>query len=146
MNFFGVLKKFGAVLIGVEHAVAPVISVLEPQLAPAISKLDNWLNRLTNGVVMVEATITQAQAGGIKQDAIINDFQNGIADFQYGLSLVGKSLQYDPDELKGVIDAFAAAYNKAATFKTHWKIVDVAPAAVPAVTSATVAAVTVPKT
>jgi hypothetical protein len=132
MNFFSVLKKIGQVALGIEHVAVPLVEIADPTTIPALSRLDNWVNRISAGVVTVEAQVAQAKAGGLKSASVVADVQNGLADLNSGLALVGKTVQYDPAELQKVVDAFAAAYNQAATFKQGWKIVDLPPAPPPA--------------
>lgn len=124
MNFFQVLKKIGSVALGIEHVAVPIISIAEPQFAPVLQKLDGWLNRTANAVVAVEATITDAKSGGLKQDAVIKDFENGLETAQAALAIVGKTIKYDVNQYKQVIDDFTKAYNDAAAFKKTWDVVD----------------------
>lgn len=124
MNFFQVLKKVGTVLLGIEKVAVPIISAADPALAPILSKLDNWIGRTVNAVVTIEGSVTQAKAGGLKQAAVLQDFQLGIADAQSALAIVGKTIKYDEALYKKVIDDFALAFNDATVFKGTWQIVD----------------------
>lgn len=130
VNFFSILKKAGSMVLGIEHVAVPLLSIADPALAPALSKLDTWVTRLTNGVVTVEAQVQQAKAGGFKQDAVVADVQNALADLNSGLALMGKTIQYDPAELPKLVKMSADFYNEVANFKSNWKIVDL-PAVVP---------------
>jgi|SRR6185369_4441883 len=129
MSFLSVLKKIGQVAIGIEHVAAPIISVADPALAPFITKLDGWLSRTQIAIQSAEVTITDAKAGGLKQAAVIQDFENGLQTAQDALAVTGKTIQYDKAQYEKVIADFVAAYNDAAAFKATWKIVDLPPAA-----------------
>jgi len=129
MSFLSVLKKIGTVALGIEHVAAPIISVADPALAPFITKLDGWLSRTQIAIQSAEATIVDAKAGGLKQAAVIQDFENGLQTAQDALAVTGKTIQYDKAQYEKVIADFVAAYNDAAAFKATWKIVDLPPAA-----------------
>ncbi len=131
MSFWSVLKKIGSVATGIEHVAVPIISIAEPQLAPWLAKLDGWINRTQAAVLSVEHTVTDAKSGGLKQASVIADFQNGLESAQAALAIAGKTIQYDVELYKKVVDDFVAAYNDAAAFKAGWKIVDL-PQAPPA--------------
>ena len=128
MSFLGILKKIGTVALGIEHVAVPIVSIAEPQLAPWLAKLDNWVNRTQAAVLSVEHTVTEAKAGGLKQASVIADFENGLESAQAALAVTGKTIQYDVEMYKQVINDFVAAYNHAAQFKASWKIVDLPPA------------------
>ena len=131
MSFLSVLKKIGTVALGIEHVAAPIISVADPALAPFITKLDGWLSRTQTAIQSAEVTITDAKAGGLKQAAVIQDFQDGIQTAQDALAVTGKTIQYDTVEYQKVIADFVTAYNDAAAFKATWKIVDLPAVASP---------------
>lgn len=124
MNFFDVLKKIGKGALVAERIAVPILDTVEPQWAPVINKVDGWLNRTQAAVISAESTITAAKSGGLKQAAVIQDFQNGLDSAQAALAIVGKTIQYDVEQYKKVVNDFAAAYNDAAAFKSTWKIVD----------------------
>lgn len=124
MSFLSVLKKIGQVAVGIEHVAVPVISVADPALAPYLTKLDGWIAKTQTAIQQAEITITQAKAGGMRQAAVIQDFENSLQTAQDALAVEGKTIQYNVDLYKKVIDDFVLAYNDAATFKATWKIVD----------------------
>ena len=124
MGFWGAIKKIGSVALGIEHVAVPIIEIAEPQLTPILTKIDGWINRTQAAVLSVESTVTQAKAGGLKQDAVIADFENGLQTAQAALAVTGKTIQYDVEGYKKVIADFVAAYNDAAAFKATWKIID----------------------
>lgn len=124
MSFLDVLKKIGGVAANIEHVVVPILETVQPQWAPILNRVDDWVTRTSVAVVSAEHTVTDAKAGGLKQEAMIQDFINGMQTAQSALAIVGKAIQYDVEQYKAVVDAFAAAYNAAATFKQSWKIVD----------------------
>ncbi len=132
MSFLSVLKKIGSVAIGIEHIAVPIISAADPALAPVLAKLDGWLARTQTAVQSAELTFTDAKAGGLKQSAVIQDFENGLATAQDALAVMGKTIQYDKAQYEKVIADFVTAYTDAAAFKAGWKIVDIAPPAPPA--------------
>lgn len=120
----GAFKKLGSVMIGVERVAIPILEVAEPGWAPLLAKVDGWINRTNVAVISAEHTITDAKAGGLKQAAVIQDFENGLETAQAALAVAGKTIQYDTEQYKKVVDSFVAAYNSAAAFKATWKIVD----------------------
>ena len=124
MSFLSVLKKIGSVALGIEHVAVPIVSLADPALAPFLTKLDGWLSRTQTAVQQAEVTFTDAKAGGLKQDAVIKDFENGLATAQDALAVTGKTIQYDVAQYQKVIQDFVTAYNDAAAFKATWKIVD----------------------
>jgi len=128
MSFLSVLKKIGSVAIGIEHIAVPIISAADPAIAPFLAKLDGWLARTQTAVQSAELTFTDAKAGGLKQSAVIQDFDNGLQAAQDALAVMGKTIQYDKALYEKVIADFVTAYSDAAQFKAAWKIVDLPPA------------------
>lgn len=127
MSFLSVLKKIGSVVAGVEHVAVPILSLADPALAPLLGKIDGWVTRTQAAVLSAEGTITAVKSGGLKQQAVIADFETGIETAQAALAVTGKTIQYDVALYKKVIDDFVSAYNDAAEFKKTWKIVDLPP-------------------
>jgi hypothetical protein len=121
-------KKVGTVVIGVEHVAVPIIEIAEPQLKPLLDKVDGWINRTQAAVLSLEATVTQAKAGGIKEASVVADFENGLSTAQAALAIEGKTIQYDTELYKKVVADFVAAYNDAKLFRDGWKVVDIPPA------------------
>jgi hypothetical protein len=132
MSFLSVLKKIGSVALGIEHVAAPIVALADPALAPFITKLDGWLSRTQTAVQQAEVTFTDAKAGGLKQAAVIQDFENGLVMAQDALAVTGKTIQYDAALYQKVIQDFVTAYNDAAAFKATWKIADLVPPPPPA--------------
>lgn len=128
MSFLSVLKKIGTVALGIEHVAIPIISAADPALAPVLARLDDWLSRTQTAIQSAEVTFTDAKAGGLKQDAVIKDFENGLMTAQDALAVMGKTIQYDKAQYEKVIADFVTAYSDAAAFKASWKIVDLPPA------------------
>jgi len=128
VSFLSVLKKIGSVAFGIEHVAVPIIAGVDPALAPILTKVDNWLSRTQTAVQSAEVTYTQAKSGGLKSNAVLQDFENGLQTAQDALAVAGKTIQYDPAEYQKVINDFVQAYNDAAAFKASWKIVDLPPA------------------
>jgi hypothetical protein len=124
VSFLSVLKKIGTVALGIEHVAVPIVALADPALAPFLTKLDGWLSRTQTAVQQAEVTFTDAKAGGLKQDAVIKDFENGLAMAQDALAVTGKTIQYDSAMYQKVIADFVTAYSDAAAFKASWKIVD----------------------
>ncbi len=127
MSFLSVLKKIGSVALGIEHVAVPIISVADPAVAPFLAKLDGWLSRTQTAVQSAELTFTDAKAGGLKQDAVIKDFEDGLTTAQDALAVMNKTIQYDKAAYEKVIADFVTAYTDAAAFKASWKIVDLVP-------------------
>ncbi len=128
MSFLSVLKKIGSVALGIEHIAVPIISAADPAIAPFLAKLDGWLSRTQTAVQSAELTFTDAKAGGLKQAAVIQDFENGLQTAQDALAVMGKTIQYDKAQYEKVIADFVTAYSDAAAFKASWKVVDIPPA------------------
>jgi hypothetical protein len=128
MSFLSVLKKIGTVALGIEHVAVPIVALADPALAPFLTKLDGWLSRTQTAVQQAEVTFTDAKAGGLKQDAVIQDFENGLQTAQDALAVMGKTIQYDKAQYEKVIADFVTAYSDAAAFKASWKVVDLPPA------------------
>ena len=124
MSFLSVLKKIGSVALGIEHIAVPIISAADPAVAPFLAKLDGWLSRTQTAVQSAELTFTDAKAGGLKQAAVIQDFENGLQTAQDALAVMGKTIQYDKAQYEKVIADFVTAYSDAAAFKASWKVVD----------------------
>lgn len=131
MSFLSTLKRIAGIGAQIEHIAVPILSIADPALIPVLSQIDGWVTRTNAAVVSAEHTITDAKSGGLKQAAVIQDFQDGIETAQSALAVVGKTMQYNVDEYKKVIDSFTAAYNAAAAFKQTWKIVDLPQAGAP---------------
>ncbi len=128
MSFLSVLKKIGSVALGVEHVAIPLLEAADPALAPALVIADGWFTRTFKAVASAETLITAAKSGGLKQAAVVQDFELGFQATQDALAVASKTMQYDINQYKAVSDAFTAAYNAAAAFKATWKIVDLPPA------------------
>lgn len=124
MSFLSVLKRIGSVALGIEHVAVPMLSALEPGLAPVLTKLDGWLSRTQAAVQSAEVMFTEAKSGGLKSAAVVEDFKNGLQTAQDALAVAGKTIQYDQALYEKVIADFATAYTDAAAFKAGWKIVD----------------------
>lgn len=131
MSFLSVLKKIGTVALGIEKVAVPVLSVADPALAPFLTRLDGWLSRTQTAVQQAEVTITDAKSGGLKQAAVIQDFENSLQTAQDALAVTGKTIQYDAALYQKVIADFVTAYNDAALFKATWKIAELPPPATP---------------
>jgi hypothetical protein len=129
MSFLSVLKKIGTVALGIEHIAVPIISAADPAVGPLLAKLDGWLSRTQTAVQSAELTFTDAKAGGLKQAAVIQDFENGLQTAQDALAVMGKTIQYDKTQYEKVIADFVTAYSDAAAFKASWKVVDIPPTA-----------------
>ncbi len=124
MSFWDVLKKVGRAVAGIEHTVAPIVEMALPQFAPEIAMLDGWVNRVHSAVITVEHNLPGDGQGGIKQNAVIADFEAGIDITNAVLAQRGKMLQYDNGALQTAINSFVAAYNALATVKQSFKEVD----------------------
>ena len=96
MSFLYVLKKIGSVALGIEHVAVPIISAADPALAPILAKVDNWVSRTQTAVQSAEATYTAAKSGGMKSEAVLQDFQNGLQPAQDAMAIMGKTIEYDP--------------------------------------------------
>ena len=123
MNFLGIIKKIGTILVGVEHVAAPVISAAFPALAGPISLIDPIFQKLQNTIITVENNNPLSGQGQLKQDAVINDFTSGLDLTQQVLALQGKKLEYDENLLKDAITNQVAAYNAMAKLKASFKVV-----------------------
>src|ERR1700729_3197853 len=106
MSFLSVLKKIGTVALGIEHVAVPIISSVDPALAPILTKLDGWITRTQTAVQSAEVTYTEAKAGGLKSNAVLQDFENGIQTAQDALAVAGKTIQYDAAQYQKVISDF----------------------------------------
>jgi len=124
MNFVSVLKKIGRVAVGVEKIALPLAATLLPQYAPALNKIDGWVNRFTAMVVAAEDSIPQDGSGALKSSAVIADFETGLDFTNSILATRGKMLEYDKAELQGAINDFASGYNRLAKVKQSFKEVD----------------------
>jgi hypothetical protein len=122
-SFFDVLKKIGSIAFGIEKVAVPIASALDPAFAPALSALDAFVTKIHNSVVTVEASAPSTASSSDKQNAVINDFESGLAFAQQILALEGKSLTYDPAALNTAINSIVAGYNSLAAVKQSFKIV-----------------------
>lgn len=119
MSFLSILKK----IVGVEHVLAPIVSITVPGTAPFIAVLDNFVTKISGGVQAAEATITAVGSGIDKSNAVIADFEAGLDLANASLSLEGEMLDYDHQLLQDAISAFSLAYNKCAALKASVHVV-----------------------
>ena len=121
MSFWSVLKKIGVEAIKVEQVAAPIISMVDPALAAPLHALDPIFAKVVTSPVTVEANNPTA-TDQAKSNAVIADFEAGIATTQSVLALEGKKLTYDDKSLQLAINSFVAGYNALAAVKTSFKI------------------------
>lgn len=117
MSFISVIKKIGSVALGIEHIAEPVVETLFPVSKPIFDIFD----KVSNTIVTVEANMPGV-SGPDKSQAVISDFEAGLALTQQILALEGKQLTYDKAALQTAINAQVAAYNAFAAVKTSFKV------------------------
>lgn len=123
MSFWTVLKKIGAGVVKGVQIAEPIIQIVDPSLGAILSKFDPLFAKIITNVVTVEANNPVDGQGQIKSNAVIADFEAGLATTQSVLALEGKKLVYDDAALQKAITDFANGYNGLAAVKTSFKIV-----------------------
>lgn len=123
MNFLSVVKKVGHVFVDIEHVAAPVAELLFPVFAPEITGFDGLVSSITGSVVNAEVA---GGFGAAKSNAVVADFEAGLASLQAILKDTGYTVGYDPAALQSVINGLVAAANAAVTLKSSIKVVKVA--------------------
>lgn len=125
MSFVNILQKIFTVVAGVEHIAAPIAETLLPGFAPIITTIDGIFQKLQGTIATVEANNPVTGQGAVKSQAVIADFEAGLAFTQYAFSLEGKKLTYDLAALQEAINAQVAAYNAMSKVKDSFHIVPV---------------------
>lgn len=127
MSFLSILKKVGSVALGIEHVAAPILGVVIPGAAPVIAEIDNIFKTIQTGVMTAEANHPTDGLGKLKSDAVIADFQSGIALAQEFMAMEGKTIAYDAAALQDAISSQVQAYNAMAALKASFKVVPLPP-------------------
>jgi hypothetical protein len=123
MSFISILKTVGSTLLGIEHVAEPIVETLFPASSPIFAIFD----KVQTAITTVEQGMPAA-TGAAKAQAVVNDFEAGLALTQQILAVDGKTLSYDTTALQTAIDAQVAAYNAFAAVKASFKVVVAVPA------------------
>ena len=122
-SFLSILTSIGKTVLGIEQVAAPIAETIFPAAAPIISALDKIFQNLQGAVVTAEVNNPTGN-GQVKSDAVIADFQAGLALTQSVLALEHKELQYDAAALQTAISAQVGAFNAMAAVKASFHIAD----------------------
>lgn len=122
MSFLGILKNIGKGFLVAEQIAMPIAQTMLPQFAPVLGRIDNLVQRTQAAIITVEQNNPADGQGGVKQEAVIADFQAGLDEMQSILALSGKKLTYDEGELKSAINDQTSAYNHFAKVKASFKV------------------------
>lgn len=123
MSFWNVLKKIAVGAVKAEQAALPLINLIDPALGTILSKLDPVFAKVITTVAVVEMNNPLDGQGQIKSNAVIADFEAGLATTQSVLALKNEKLTYDDAALQKTISDFANGYNGLAAVKQSFKIV-----------------------
>ncbi len=122
MSFISILKKIGGIAANVEHVVAPVLTIVAPQLAGPIHVVDDMFQKLQTSITTIEATTLKDGSGAMKADSVATDFEAGLSELQSILAITNHRLVYDTAALQTAITAQVAAYNAMAAVKASFKL------------------------
>lgn len=115
MSFISVVKK----ILGVEHAVAPLLGAF----VPGIAIFDSIVTRVQNAIGTFEVNIPKDGSGAIRSEAVVNDFEASLEVTKAIAAAEGKKLVYDDAALQRGINAQVTAYNEFAAVKASFKFV-----------------------
>lgn len=124
MSFLSVLRKIGSVVAGVEHVAVPLISAVDPALAPLLSTIDGWVNRVQSTVLTVEANNPVDGQGQVKLQAVIADFEAGLSIANAIAAGHGKKIDYNHPKFDESVGHLVAFYNGMGEVKKSFKEVD----------------------
>lgn len=128
MSFLTILKTIGKDALQIAPIAGAAVSLVNPVIGNLIMGISG---KLQTAIVSAEATVTQANSGGIKADAVVADFESGLSIAQEVLAAEGKAITYDPAALQTAINNYVAAYNATAALKSSFKIVGLSATATP---------------
>lgn len=123
MSFGNILQQVFTVVAGVVHVAAPIAQTFLPGI-PFVA-IDTMFQKLQGTIATVEANNPVTGQGVVKAQAVVADFEAGLAFTQTVLALEGKKLTYDLVALQGAIDSQVAAYNFMSKVKDSFHIVPV---------------------
>lgn len=100
-------------------AVAPIVGSAVGIVNPVLGTLITGLaGRITASITSVEQTVTEAKAGQLKSQTVIDDFNNALGLAQ---EITGKTITFDQAALQNAINAQVAALNAFASLKSSIK-------------------------
>lgn len=126
MNFLGIFKTVAKDAGIVAQYGSFGISAFNPALGAIVGKIGS-------AIVQVESQIPEDNAGSTKAQVVTNDFAASMQLTQSLLAATGKTMTWDQNKLKDVIDAQTKAFNLYHELATSIKIVDTAAAPKPVV-------------
>lgn len=135
-SFISIITGALKTLVGIEKVAEPIVETILPVTRPAFVAVDGVIALVQNLVLTHEVVSPTTGTGSAKLQAVLSDFQAGLAVAQKVAGLMGKTVVYSDSDLTTFINAQVAAYNAGADFIATFKLADaaaptaVAPAAV----------------
>lgn len=124
MSFLSILKRIGSVALNIEHTAVPIISALDPALAPLLGRIDGWVTRVQGAVLTVEANNPVDGQGQVKLQAVIADFEAGLSIANAIAGGHGKKIAYDQAKFNESVGHLVSFYNGMGEVKSSFKEVD----------------------
>lgn len=126
-SFWNALKKVGSTALTVEHIAIPIVSALDPALAPLLVTLDGWVNRIHGTVLTLEANSPADGSGQAKLQSVITDFEAGLGIANAVAAGRGKKIVYDQAKFNESVGHLVAFYNGMGEVKASFTEEDLNP-------------------